>query len=281
MVRTPLLALLLALALPGAASAGKAFDASTTSGNQLMDYLDHGAWDFRYDAAREIEHRCIREADAKLAALVEEDPNTKVRLASLTALTTCRMDSTLVAAETMSLVDSELAHRKKAIAIIEKLGNERSGPVLAQVLRGDPDEAVQLKAAVVLRKRAWRGAEPVQKELAFSAGTGALRVECVRGLVVVDAKHRPLFHKLLRSDPEDKVRLSLVRILEEAPRPEDKDVLIEMLDDGYSKVQRHAARALGNLGDRSVAPILRDKALAVTDRKVAEEFAEVATRLGG
>jgi len=27
--------------------------------------------------------------------------------------------------------------------------------------------------------------------------------------------------------------------------------------------------------------VLRDKSMSVTDRKVAEEFAEVATRLGG
>ncbi len=35
------------------------------------------------------------------------------------------------------------------------------------------------------------------------------------------------------------------------------------------------------IGDRSVAPILRDKALDATDRKVAEELNEAAGRLGG
>lgn len=281
-MRLTLAALVLALALPSAAHAGKAFDADTTSGNQLLEYLDHGAWDFRLDAAKEIKARCITQADPKLLALVESDPNTKVRLAALHALDACNMESTVVAAEMASLVDSEAAHRRKAIDILEHKGTARSGPVLAQVLRGDPDDDTREKAATVLRKRAWTGAEPVQEEIARSGSSTELRMECLRGLLVLDGtKYRPLLHELVRAEANDKVRLSLVKLIEDRPRKEDRDVLIEMLDDPYSHVARHAARALGNLGDRTVAPILRDKSMSVTDRKVAEEFAEVAGRLGG
>jgi len=282
-MRLTLAALLLSLALPSAALAGKAFDPDTTSGNQLVEYLDHDSWDFRLDAAKEIKSRCIRDADEKLLALVENDPNTKVRLAALHALDACNMESTVVAAEMASLVDGEAAHRRKAIGILEKKGNERSGPVLAQVLRGDPDDDTKLKAAKVLRKRAWKGAEPVQEDLARHATAfPELRNECVRGLLAVDgARYRPLLHEITRSETNDKSRLAFVKIMEDRPQKADRDVLIELLDDPYSHVARHAARALGNLGDRSVAPVLRDKSMSVTDRKVAEEFAEVATRLGG
>ncbi len=280
-MRRIVLTLVIALSFPAAAYAGKAFDPDTTSGNQLLEYLDHGAWDFRVDAAKEIKRRCIVAADAQLAALAEKDPNTKVRLASLEALDHCGMESALVAAEAAALVDSESAHRRKAISIIEEKGNERSGIVLAQVLEGDPDLDTREKAAKVLRMRAWKGAELVQEAVAKSAERASLRLECVRGLLAVDTKYRSVLHVVTRTEANDKIRLALVKIMEDGPRAEDKDVLIQMLDDGYSHVARHAARALGNLGDRSVAPVLRDKAMAVTDRKVAEEFAEQATRLGG
>ena len=273
--------LVFALSFPAAAHAGKTFDPDRTSGNQLLEYLDHGAWDFRLDAAKEIKRRCITAADAQLATLVDKDPNTKVRLASLVALDHCRMESALVAAEAAALVDSEAHHRRKAISIIEEKGNERSGPVLAQVLEGDPDVDTREKAATVLRKRAWKGAEVVQEAVAKSAQRASLRVECVHGLLVLDTKYRSVLHAVTRTETNDKTRLAFVKLMESEPRAEDKGVLLEMLDDGYSHVARHAARALGNLGDRSVAPVLRDKSMAVTDRKVAEEFAEQATRLGG
>lgn len=275
-------ALFLTLLLPGLAFAGKAFDVEHTSSAELIEYLDHGAWEFRYDAARELERRCVPQADEKLAALVELEPNNKVRLAAMVTLEKCKHESALLAAETMSLVDSEDSHRQKAIAIIEKLGNERSGPVLSQVLKGDPEEDVRLKAAKVLRKRAWKGAEPVQEEIARRDPSRELRQEAVLGLMMVDPdRYRPLLHELLTKDADERLRRELVEWIEKRPKAADKDALVLALDDVNPHVARHAARALVRLGDRSVAEVLREKALHVADRKVAEEFSDAAARLGG
>lgn len=281
MRRIVLLSILL-LCLPSAALAGKAFDPEAASGNDLLGYLDHGSWDFRLDASKEIKKRCIEEADSKLATMVEADPNAKVRVAALVALSHCDMPSALLAAETMALVDSEAAHRRKAVGVIEKKGTARSAPVLSQVLKGDPDTETQRKAAVVLRHKAWRGAEPVQEELAFSSKDRGVRVNAIWALLLIDRdRYTELFHTRLRTEPDEKGRLDLVKVLARSPTAADRDVLIEMLDDDYSHVARHAARALVNLGDRSVAEILKAKSMDVRDRKVAEEFAEAAEKLGG
>ena len=136
-MRWIVLTLVFALSLPVVALAGRAFDPKTTSGNQLLEHLNHGAWDFRLDAAKEVKRRCITAADAQLAGLAKKDPNTKVRLASLEALDHCDMESALAAAEAVALVDSESHHRRKAISVIEEKGSERSGPVLARVLEVD------------------------------------------------------------------------------------------------------------------------------------------------
>ena len=281
MRRITLLFVLL-LAIPTSAWAGKAFDADATSGNELLGYLDHGSWDFRYDAAREIKRRCIMEANDALAALAENDPNAKVRSAAITALDHCGMDATIVTAEAMSLVDSEPSHRRKAIAIIEKKGTQRSAPVLSQVLKGDPDVETQRKAAVVLRHKAWTGAEPVQEEAAFASQDRDIRLNAIWALLRIDrARYTALFHERMRTESDDKARLDLVKVLEKEPTAADRDALVQMLDDGYAHVARHAARALVKLGDRSVAEVLRSKSMDVKDRKVAEEFAEAASLLGG
>lgn len=271
------------LSLPaGSALAGKAFDVDTASNNDLLAYLDHGSWDFRYDAAREIKRRCVEQADAQLAAIVETDPSAKVRLAALTALAHCNMPSSLVSAEMASLVDAEESHRRKAISIIEKKGTARSAPVLSQVLLGDPDPGTQRKAAQVLRQKAWTGAEPVQKELAFSSSDRAIRVDAIWALWRIDRdKYTELFHQRVRTEPDAKARRDLVELIEKLPKAADRDVLVEMLDDDDPHVARHAARALVTLGDRTVAEILRAKSMDVRDRKVAEEFEEAAEKLGG
>jgi HEAT repeat protein len=278
-----LLLLVFVLSLPaGSALAGKAFDVDSASNNDLIGYLAHDSWDFRYDAAREIKRRCVEEADQQLAAIVEMDPNAKVRLAALTALVHCDMPSALVSAEMASLVDAEESHRRKAISIIEKNGTARSAPVLSQVLKGDPDIDTQRKAAQVLRQKAWTGAEPVQKELAFSSEDRTIRVNAIWALWRIDRdKYAELFHERLRTEPDAKARRDLVELIEKAPRAGDKDVLVEMLDDDDPHVARHAARALVGLGDRSVALVLRAKSMDVNDRKVAEEFEEAAEKLGG
>jgi HEAT repeat protein len=277
-----LVPLLMALLLPTAAHAGKAFDPDATSSQALLDYLDHGDWEFRLDAVRAVRTRCLAEAEGRLATMVESDPAGKVRHAAVVTLADCGMDSAVNAAEMASLMDAEPSTRRKAIAVLERIGTERSGPILAQVVRGDPDLGTRRKAATVLRKRAWRGAEPVQEIVAFDGEDPDLRLECVRGLIALDAvRYRRVLHDALASEPDDGAHLALTRAVEAAPLPADRDVLLGLLDDRNPHVQRHAARALGTLGDRTVAPILRQKSENAADPRVAEEFAEIATSLGG
>jgi HEAT repeat protein len=88
-------------------------------------------------------------------------------------------------------------------------------------------------------------------------------------------------HAILLEAGDENLRYDIVRMIESAPSRDDRDALIEALNDRNPHVARHAARALVRVGDRSVAPILRSKALDATDRKVAEEFNVAASRLGG
>lgn len=82
-------------------------------------------------------------------------------------------------------------------------------------------------------------------------------------------------------DSEPRTRLEMVRWVEANVKAEDKAPLLLALDEPDENVARHAARALIKLGDGSVAPTLREKAMKATNRDVAEEFNEAATRLGG
>ena len=274
--------LIAALCAPASAHAGKAFDTEAASGNDLLETLGHGAEEFRLDATKEIKRRCIVEADAPLAGLAESDPSRRVRLSALVALDHCAMPSALTTAEAVALVDFDAGNRRKALAVIERRGTARSAPVLSQVLLGDPDLQTARKAAVVLRSQAWSGAEPVQEEVAATSPDRVTRTNAAHALLILDrARYTALFHDRLRKEPDARARRDLVEILEKEPTPGDKDILVTMLDDDDPHVARHAARALVRLGDPSVAAILKAKSLDVRDRKVAEEFAEAASLLGG
>ncbi len=252
-MRTALLVVTAALLCPVSAMAGKAFETDQVSGRQLIEYLDHPDWRFRNDACEEIGERKLTQAEEKVLELTSTDPSERVRRECLEALDEAGSGKLVPAAETMALKDTDVGNRKKAIAEIEDHGTPRSAPVLAKVMTDDLDADVREKAMKVLGKRGWWRTDEV----------------------------RPLFHKTLLEDPDEDLRLDVCEYIEEQPEKADRDALVQALDDANPHVQRHAARALIKIGDRSVAPILREKALDATDGKVAEEFNEAASRLGG
>jgi len=241
--------LLVAVLIPGTALAGKAFDTDDVSARQLLEYLDHSDWRYRHDACEALGDRKVAEAADDLVRLVSEDPSERVRRRCLDALDRLRSGRLVPAAESMALNDPDDGNRRRALAQIEDHGNERSGPVLGAVLQDDRDEDTRRKAAVILGKKNWR----TGRAALWAAATG---------------------------DRSEDVRSAAVEALERAPAAEDRDALVACLDDPESDIQRHAARALVRLGDASVGPILREKALDAKDKGVAEEFNEAAERLG-
>ncbi|MCP4868318.1 MAG: HEAT repeat domain-containing protein [Proteobacteria bacterium] len=239
-----------ALAFPGTAMAGKAFDQDDVTGRQLIEYLDHDSWRFRHDACEELADRKMIQAEAKLVQLVSEDPAERVRRQCLKALEHLGSAQLVPAAESMALNDGDPDNRRTALAIIEDDGSERSGPILGTIVAGDPDAGTRRKAAIILGKKAWRN------------GFDGLRQAAL-------------------SDADKGVREAAVEALGRRPAADDRDTLVTCLDDTEEDVQIDAARALVKLGDRSVASVLRDKALDAKDSDVAEEFNEAAEKLGG
>lgn len=279
----PLTALIVAVlfASPGTAAAG-AFDADETSGVQLIQYLDHPDWHYRHDACAEIADRRLTQAEDQLILLSLEDPNERVRRKCMIAVKETGSKKVLPAAETMLLDDPDTGNRKYAAGLVEDFGNDKSGAVLAQVILNDADAGLRKKAVVIVRKRGWKDAGEALKSAAVDDSDKGVRAEAREALVKWDDPGlREVLHRIMLEDPSAGVRRDMVEEIEDNPRPADRDALILALDDTDPHVARHAARALARLGDRTVAPILRQKAMEVSDQKVAEDFNRAAEKLGG
>lgn len=269
------------LAVPSPAPAGT-FDADETSGQQLIDYLDHPDWRYRHDACEEIAERKLTQAEDRVVLLALEDASERVRRRCLEALKATASGKLLPAAEMMVLEDVDADNRRYALGLVEDIGNERSAPVLAQVVLGDADPGVRRKAVAVVRKRAWKEAAAAVRAAARDDSDRGVRDEARDVLIHWgDAESRAVLHQILADEPDAGIRRQIVEMFEERPQQGDLDALLVALDDPDAHVARHAARALVRLGDRAAGPILRKKALEATDAKVAEEFNEAAGKLGG
>lgn len=145
-----------------------------------------------------------------------------------------------------------------------------------------PDWRFRLDATDELARRRIAQAAPRLEELAATDPSDRVRREALDALVEVfgGPSDRSVLHAIVTGAGDDGLREHVVRLIEKAPRAEDKDCLVAALDDAHPDVARHAARALVRLGDRDAGLLLRDKALDARDRKVAEEFSEAAARLG-
>lgn len=169
------------------------------------------------------------------------------------------------------------AHAGKAFE-----ADHTSGRMLIDYL-DHPDWHFRVDAADEIADRGIIQAKPKLEELAADDPNDRVRRVALDALM--DAfggpTDRSVLHDILRESGDQDLRYHVVKMIESSPSRDDRDALVSALDDPYSHVARHAARALARVGDRSAAPILRDKALDQTDRKVAEEFNVAASRLGG
>lgn len=268
--------------LPSTSLAGKAFDVEVVTGRELLAYLDHPDWRFRLDAISESAHRKLIQAADKLVVLAGHDDNSRVRKAALKALGAVGSSWWLPTAERVAEDDPEAANRKEALLVIENKGAERSSAMLGRILLNDSDAGVRRKAALILRNTGWPGAEDALAQVVTQDGDPDVRQPALEALIpLARDERRSLLHRVMLDDPDKKVRLRVVQGIAKAPVAVDREPLVAALGDPYSHAARHAARALVALGDRSVAPILRAKALEVRDRKVAAEFNEAAAKLGG
>jgi HEAT repeat protein len=157
-----------------------------------------------------------------------------------------------------------------------------SGRMLLDYL-DHPDWRFRLDATDEIADRKIAQAKPKLEELASSDPSDRVRRAALDALMdeFGGPSDRSVLHAILLEAGDENLRYDIVRMIESAPSRDDRDALIEALNDRNPHVARHAARALVRVGDRSVAPILRSKALDATDRKVAEEFNVAASRLGG
>jgi HEAT repeat protein len=274
------LTLILLLLLASPAWAGKAFDVDETSIEQLVDYLAHADWRFRHDAARELGRRKGKHGEEPLQTLALTDAEPRVRLVARAALEKMGSPKAVPVAEAQLLDDPETKNRQESLETIDRGGDARSALIVAAALEGDPEVGVRRKAAKIIGARKWKDGTKALVTGARNDEDEGVRKECLNALARIGGPDgREVLHDIALQDTDDKLRLTVVRAMEKAPLTIDKDVLLAALDDRYDKVQRHAARALVNLGDAIVAPVLREKAMPVSDRKVQEEFEEAADRL--
>ncbi|MCO4770228.1 MAG: HEAT repeat domain-containing protein [Deltaproteobacteria bacterium] len=145
-----------------------------------------------------------------------------------------------------------------------------------------PDWRFRLDATDEVARRRIIQAKPQLEELASSDPSDRVRIEALDALMDVfgGPSDRGVLHAIILTAGDEGLRVHVVKMVEGAPHKEDRDTLLSALDDVDPNVARHAARALVRLGDREAGLILRDKVLDQTDRKVAQEFSEAASRLG-
>jgi HEAT repeat protein len=157
-----------------------------------------------------------------------------------------------------------------------------SGRMLLDYL-DHPDWRFRLDATDELADRKIAQAKPKLEALAASDPNDRVRKAALDALMdeFGGPSDRAVLHAILLDAGDEDLRYDIVRMIESSPSRDDRDAHIEALNDRNPHVARHAARALVRIGDRSVAPVLRNKALDATDRKVAEEFNVAASRLGG
>ncbi len=270
--------LLLVLAcLP--AQAGR-FKASKATGTELLTCLDEQGPGTQRDCMDEIADRRLVQASPQIAELVRVSPDEDVRRTGLIVLERLGAPEMLSVAQQSLLTDPVSANRQKSLRLVELYGGQDSQEVLGQVIAEDQDADIRRKAIIIAGKKQWKGIEPILVDKGLKDPDPDVVLEAARAIVRMgNPDSRPFIHDLMVHSPHSRTREWVVRAVEEAPMALDRDPLIQCLDDPDPDAARHAARALRNLGDPSVAPILREKAMAAREPAIAEEFSAAALHL--
>jgi HEAT repeat protein len=256
------------------------FKASKATGTELLQCLDTQQAKIQENCLEEIGDRRLVQASPRVAELAGESPDEDVRLEALAVLERLGATELLPAAHQAALTDQTVANRKKALRLIELYGGVDSQDVVGQVIAEDADAGLRRKAVIIASRKSWSDLEPLLAEKGLSDPDPDVSLESAKAVVLFgNPDSRPLIHELMVNSPDEHTREFVVRAVELAPMPLDRDPLIACLDDSNPHAARHAARALKGLGDPTVAPVLRDKAMAARDPAVAEEFSAAALHL--
>lgn len=269
--------LLLSLVLSGPALA---FKAKKASNPELVEALTHDEIDDRIDAIAEIDKRAMTDAGPELAELVLNDPEVAVRKKALKVLEKQRYEGVHELCAQVLPNDEDSGMRQTAMAILEDTGPSSYSGLFGDAAQNDADEGNRRKAIIIIGKRNWTD----QQEAVLAATADSdLKVQHQAWVALIrlgDEAMRPPIHEAL-ANGDEKTREQIAKVLGEAPLAIDKDALVAALDDEDIDVKVLAARSLAKLGDESVGPLLREKANAATEEKVAIEFAKAAALLGG
>jgi HEAT repeat protein len=247
---------------------------------ELVTCLDDPNPGLREDCAEELGVRGGDEAAAALLSAVEQNDIARVRLKALDALVDMRSPLATSATALMVTRDAEVANRAHALAVAERDLGDSVAPTVVAAMQ-DQDPTIRRKAIIIVGKRGFSEGEPYLAETAVNDPEIAVVSEAWEALTLLgNPDLRPRVHEALASGP-DEVRKAVAKAMRKKVLPQDRDPLVRALDDANTTVVRDAAKALVELKDASVAPILREKAAAATDDAVKGDLEKCALELGG
>ncbi len=276
-----LLALALLVQSPPSVHAAKGFDASSATSRQLISALEDESLKVRQDAIAEIGRRELIMAADNLVTMAKDEESERLRRLSLQALVDVHSSWVNATAERMLLEDVILANRKFALTILEEHGNDRSAKAVARAVTQDSSAAQRRKAALVLRDKGWRGGEEILAKVVLKEKDREVRDAAIDALAILGGEqYRGIFHQVMLEDPEEEVRIQMVQRLEKAPLSIDRDALVVALGDASINVAASAARALIRLGDKSIVPVLKYRALEADGEERATLLRDAAAELG-
>jgi len=272
------LALALLLAAPTADAAK--FKASKATGNELLTCLQEQKPDIQEDCLDEIADRRLAQASPQVADMAVSSPSEDVRHQALATLERLGGTELVATAQQAVLTDSSSRNRQKALRLIELYGDAGSSEVIGQVITEDTEPATRRKAVIIASKKGMSDLEPLLVTTGMADSDGQVALESAKAVILFgNPDSRPAVHERMLTHDDPKTREWIIRTIETAPMPMDQEPLVQALDDPHPHSARHAARALKKLGDASVAPILREKAMSARDPAVAEEFSAAAEHL--
>ncbi len=279
MRRALTLATIFLLLVPSLSFAGS-FKPAKASDGELTGCLEGPDPKMREYCVDEMGERDVTVFGPVLLETAKDDAMPRVRLAALDALKNGSAPQLAEAAAHVATRDPAVPNRAHALAIIEKKLPDSSAPAVVQAMQ-DQDGTIARKAVIVVGKRGFSAAEPWLIEQGVHHQDPAVVVQVWKTLTRLGnpaLRHR--VHDALVSGAED-VRKAVARAMRATVLPQDRDALIHALDDSNTHVARDASKALIELGDASVAPILREKAAQTTEESVQKDFEKAALALGG
>lgn len=247
---------------------------------ELVACLQDPSPELRTACIEQFERRGLLAQQDALAGVARSDAAPKVRVAALEALRGLEAPVLANTAEHMALHDPLADNRGHALGVLEKHGTDTSAPAVVQAM-ADSDATIARKAVIIVGKRGYSEGEPWLAEHGVNHSEPAVVVQAWVTLTRLgNPDLRPAVHEALQAGNEA-VRKAIARAMRDTVLPIDKDPLVRALDDSNTHVARDASKALIELGDPSVAPILREKAGTALDESVSKDFLKAAEALGG